>query len=491
MEAQVAQLASSAGLDAQCSAAARIREALCSRNPPVQALLDAGLAAPLVRLVKEGPAAARVDAAWALVNIAASSEYVHPEALCNESAAEVLVEVLNVGKQRLSTAGGSNSSGAASTSRGDGGALAELSLWALGNIAGAMHPGMRTQALAVDVLDAGALRAVIAVMEQEAAAPGMSAAVASPLLRVATWCLHNLAKHKREKEMVDAIPVVTKLLTEAADTEVLTCAAWVLAFLGSNEDNKSHMKQALPALPRLVQWVREASSSLATPSLLSVGTMCTGYMRALDYSEQVVEAGGVPAMLSYLQRAAAGGLAAARRAMVKEALFALSNVAGANCGTVRAMLDAGVFPAVIDLLRQASGDDEILNECLYVLTNPWDPLVGADVPTSRALVDSGILQELHSLLDPAAPAERLSLLLKGLGDGLKRGQQLMTYEANMRLVEHGPEAAASMPAVQNPVVTLYVQLGTVQRIGALNSHTDEEVHTRANGMITVLRFFME
>lgn len=55
---------------------------------------------------------------------------------------------------------------------------------------------------------------------------------------------------------VDSIPVVTKLLVEAADTEVLTCAAWVLAFLGSNEDNKSHIKQALSALPRLVQWVR-------------------------------------------------------------------------------------------------------------------------------------------------------------------------------------------------------------------------------------------
>ncbi len=61
----------------------------------------------------------------------------------------------------------------------------------------------------------------------------------------------------------------------------------------------------------------------------------------------------------------------------------------------------------------------------------------------------------------------------------------------MRLVEHGPEVAASMPAVQNPVVTLYVQLGTVQRIEALNSHKDEEVHTRANGIITVLRFFMD
>lgn len=200
----MAQLSSRAGPDAQCVAAARIREALCSRNPPVQALLDAGVAAPLVRLVKEGPAAARVDAAWAMVNIAASSEYAHAEALCNETATEVLVEVLGGGKQRQSNAGGSSSSGAASTSGSDS-ALAELSLWALGNIAGAMHPGMRTQALAVDVLDAGALRAVLTVMEREAAGASTSAPVASPLLRVATWCLHNLAKHKREKEMVGSV----------------------------------------------------------------------------------------------------------------------------------------------------------------------------------------------------------------------------------------------------------------------------------------------
>lgn len=99
-------------------------------------------------------------------------------------------------------------------------------------------------------------------------------------------------------------------------------------------------------------WVREASSSLATPSLFCLGTMCTGYMRALDYSGEVVDAGGVPAMLSYLKRAAGGAGPGAggeangaapgpRRDMVKEALFALSNVAGANNATVRAMVDAG------------------------------------------------------------------------------------------------------------------------------------------------------
>ena len=51
----------------------------------------------------------------------------------------------------------------------------------------------------------------------------------------------------------------------------------------------------------------DASNSLALPSLLCLGTMCTGYMRALDYSGDVVEAGGVPAMLSYLRKAGKEG----------------------------------------------------------------------------------------------------------------------------------------------------------------------------------------
>lgn len=52
---------------------------------------------------------------------------------------------------------------------------------------------------------------------------------------------------------------------------------------------------------------------------------------------QVVEAGGVPAFLSYLQ----SGFKSSRRDMVMDALFALSNVAGGNNATVQALLEAG------------------------------------------------------------------------------------------------------------------------------------------------------
>jgi importin subunit alpha-1 len=61
-----------------------------------------------------------------------------------------------------------------------------------------------------------------------------------------------------------------------------------------------------------------------------------------------------------------------------------------RCPSLLAILP-GVFPEVVSLLRTLhdAEDTELVTECLYVLTNPWDPLVGADVPTSQALVRPG------------------------------------------------------------------------------------------------------
>ncbi len=186
-------------------------------------------------------------------------------------------------------------------------------------------------------------------------------------------------------------------------------------------------------------------------------------------------------------------------------------------------------------------------------------------------VDSGILQELHALLDPKAPAEWLVLCLKGLSvreaapaprvgmssggvplvglpqngtvyrwhvrrgsgcavgdagrtrrrpgrhrpagaacltatscsswkracregtrcrsptaqDGLKRGRQLATHAAAMQLVE-GKSGQAT-----DPVVQLYASLGTIKKIKAVAHHRDEEVHNKANGILTVLSFLTE
>lgn len=79
-----------------------------------------------------------------------------------------------------------------------------------------------------------------------------------------------------------------------------------------------------------------------------------------DYSPHVVNAGGVPAMLAYLGASAAVEPTAGRT-MRKDALLALSNVAGANSGTVAALLDGGAFEDVLGVMRDAgTADAELL-----------------------------------------------------------------------------------------------------------------------------------
>lgn len=196
-----------------------------------------------------------------------------------------------------------------------------------------------------------------------------------------------LTRHKRERELLGAIPVLAAAIMQVEDVEILTCAAWALAHLASNSNNAEFMKQALCTLPKLAMWVQGADNGLGPPSLACLGALCAGH-GVQDYSTAVVDAGGVAAMLSYLKRASAlagsapgstsitsgthtGGFvnghinvtaggsssmmtdAAAGRQMRKEALFALSNVAGGNSATARALLDAGAFQDVQAVLKDA------------------------------------------------------------------------------------------------------------------------------------------
>lgn len=68
---------------------------------------------------------------------------------------------------------------------------------------------MTSPVLLTQVLDCGLLKKVLALLAAEADAGATAAAAnggapppATPTLRAAAWCLHNLAKHKREKDMV-------------------------------------------------------------------------------------------------------------------------------------------------------------------------------------------------------------------------------------------------------------------------------------------------
>lgn len=99
----------------------------------------------------------QLDAAWALTNIAAG-DYLDAEAVCCDRGAEVMVELVGSFVAEgmpgaAEQAAAQRSSGGAAVGPGSAGqvALVEQSLWALANMAGAVHPALKTQALAVQV----------------------------------------------------------------------------------------------------------------------------------------------------------------------------------------------------------------------------------------------------------------------------------------------------------------------------------------------------
>ncbi len=99
----------------------------------------------------------QLDAAWALTNIAAG-DYLDAEAVYCDRGAEVMVELIGVFVAEgmpgaAEQAAAQRSSGGAAAGPGSTGqvALVEQALWALANMAGAQHPALKTQALAVQV----------------------------------------------------------------------------------------------------------------------------------------------------------------------------------------------------------------------------------------------------------------------------------------------------------------------------------------------------
>eukprot|EP00201_Polytomella_parva_P002899 CAMPEP_0175087250 /NCGR_PEP_ID=MMETSP0052_2-20121109/29726_1 /TAXON_ID=51329 ORGANISM="Polytomella parva, Strain SAG 63-3" /NCGR_SAMPLE_ID=MMETSP0052_2 /ASSEMBLY_ACC=CAM_ASM_000194 /LENGTH=615 /DNA_ID=CAMNT_0016359575 /DNA_START=189 /DNA_END=2033 /DNA_ORIENTATION=+ len=487
-------------------AAAYFRGLTCANSTPVFAMCEgsnASVVKALLDLVAAPtgsyPDSVQVDALWSLANICAGS---HTDAvfISDLSAVDIFLKLLS-----RSVPADFDPETSPPPPNAASPLLQELSLLALGNLAGSRDRDNSTLPIAAEIIDYDGIRIVTRVLKaalhRYIAAAGSStggsgggelaAAATNPhlgLLRSSMWCLCNLARQRSTKETLDVIPLLTTLLLKVGDIECLAAACQVLDWLAEEPENVLHLRGCLEVLPKLVLWTREVNSCLCTPSLRTLGALCTGFsgelgLGSVDYCQEVVSSGGVEAMLSFLKKSRARGDVEQQR----EALFALSNVAGASNLAVKALLDEGVFYDVLDLLRE-SKEETIRMECLYVIANPWAPAVGVDTEVSKQLLKEGLLQELSGMCDPNVSVRLLRLVLTGLQDGLKKGQQLMMWVAKAHETAEAFAQSQGLPLPPPPanlsvnnVAQLYKELGTVAKIQALNGHEDEETRTKANG----------
>ena len=214
------------------------------------------------------PHEARLNALWALTNIAAgASEHTH--LLIEHGALSVLVYILRQEAADL--------------------ALVEQAAWALGNVSG-------DSAAARDaVLAAGAMQLLISTVANSL----HDAEERTNLLKIVTWAISNNF-HGTPKPAIKAsetLPVMLETLHASDDAEVLSHVCWTVSHIceGSASDISAALK--FDPLPCLVRLLQHDSWRVLKPALRAVGNIvCAEDDGKQKLTQAVVESGAVPCL---------------------------------------------------------------------------------------------------------------------------------------------------------------------------------------------------
>lgn len=211
------------------------------RDPPVDAVLEAGVLSYLVRNLTANPQAATLifESAWALTNIASTSK---THVVVEGGAVEPLIQLL----------------------RHENPDVREQAAWCLGNIAG------DKQEFRDFLLHSGIIEPLLLNMAQPASVS---------LLNNVTWTVSNLCRGKPSPDLAYVEPLIAplhQLLLQQTPTDVMVDAVWALSYIsdGPNERIECVMKTGVTS--KLVEFLGDLSSPLLTPTIRCLGNFVTG-----------------------------------------------------------------------------------------------------------------------------------------------------------------------------------------------------------------------
>ena len=314
----------------------------------------------------------------------------------------------------------------------------EQAVWALGNIAGDSAPCRDL------VLGAGAMPGLLRNLTKDAKV-GM--------LRNATWTLSNLCRGKPPPDF-DAVRIALPTLVHliyATDDEILTDACWATSYLSDGPNERIQAVIEAGMTRRLVELLMHPSIAVQTPALRTVGNIVTGN----DLQTQIiVNFGALNSLLALLHSRKEG--------IQKEACWTISNITAGSKEQIQAVIQSNLIPPLVHMLQHAPFN--IKKEAAWAISNATS---GGTVAQVHYLVQQGCITPLCDLLE-CREAKIITVALEGLENILKIGKQ--EQEAN--------------GAAESEMVHHVAEADGIEKLEALQDHSNEDVYRKAHEIIT-------
>ena len=231
------------------------------RDPPVDAVLRAGLVPYLIRNLTANAQASTLifESAWALTNIASTSM---THVVVDAGAIEPLIQLL----------------------RHENPDVREQAAWCLGNIA-----GDKTEYRDL-LLCHGIVEPLILNITQPSS---MS------LLNNVIWTVSNLCRGKPAPDMMYLAPLLPSLgevLFKPVSMDVLVDTVWALSYLSDGPNHRIEQVMQTGVTSKLIEFLSDTKSPLITPTLRCLGNFVTGS----DTQTQTVLDAGIIQLLNGL-----------------------------------------------------------------------------------------------------------------------------------------------------------------------------------------------
>lgn len=340
-------------------------------NPPVNEVLASGILPAFVQMLQlNDKPKVQFEAAWALTNIASTSE---TKAIVDAGAVQYLTQLLSSPDAEVR----------------------EQSAWCLGNIAG------DSSTLRDAVLTTGAMQPLLQNIVQPAN---------ESLFDNCVWALSNFCRGKPQPRLnlvSPAVPILAEVL-KSNKVGAKTDALWALSYISDGADERiQSVIDGEGILEALIDLLSE-NSGIVTPALRTVGNIVSG---SDEQTQAVIDAGLMPKMKGLLNNS--------KRTICKEACWVLSNIAAGTHQQIGLVLKTkGCMGRVVEMA--ISSEWEVRKEAIWVVSNV---ATGGTDKQIMSAVEVGAIDAVCSVLN-INDAKMLLVALDAVDSILKLGMKL-------------------------------------------------------------------